>query len=133
MTYETWRILFFVFAALTMIFTASSIFFIIKFRFFSLVRFSLRDKKSSENPAVTKPLYTGETEALSVTESIRTDNTEKTSDINKSRSSSDTVIAGTDTSAEGTVLVRNSFRVTKSTVIIHADPSVIDTVIAEHS
>ena len=127
MTYETWRILFIVFAALTVFFIVLSAVFTIKFRFFSLLRSGIANRKNTAAP--TRPLPDNSQEKRTSTAQVNKNDSQdynvpayntsgtKISARSIPETSSGTVISGTQTGT-GTVI---------------ADTGITGTVIASHS
>lgn len=126
MLYETWNRIFLLSAALTLLFLTVTVIMIVKFRFFSLLRFR-KENKSRDNyihtsaeikiPASSEENFSG-TESLSdSTECIRRDDNNEIC--------RETVVIPQNPEISGTVVISDEFRLKRNTIIIHADPSVI--------
>ncbi|WP_044976005.1 hypothetical protein [Ruminococcus sp. HUN007] len=119
MTYTFWKILFISSGALTVLLIVLTIIFIIRFRFFELVHFLIHNKNENFTPAVhSQSVSPKRAERPAVTEKLSDRRTENYSGITPDG----TVIAcrPADTAAP------DRFVITRNTIIINADPSVLD-------
>ena len=113
MTHEIWQKIFIVSGILSVIFAALTVFLIIHFRFFSLVRFTISSTKTTKKYPADIPEKTTHTEKLS-------------SPVPAPDQSGGTVVAPPHSSeSTGTVIASDTFRYIKSIVITNADISQI--------
>ena len=112
MTHEIWHRIFIVSGILSVIFTALTVFLIIHFRFFSLVRFTISSTKTTKKYPADIP--------------EKTTHTEKLSSPLPAPNHGGTVVAPPQSSeSAGTVIAPDTFRYIKSIVITNADISQI--------
>ena len=110
MTHEIWHRIFIVSGILSVIFTALTVFLIIHFRFFSLVRFTINSTKTTKNYSSDIP--------------EKTTHTEKLSSPLPAPNHGGTVVAPPQSSeSAGTVIAPDTFRYIKNIVIANADIS----------
>ena len=119
MNYTFWKILFISSGALTVLLLILTVIFTIRFRFFELVRFLIHNKNETSAPVSYNQTVTPKrSEKPAVTEKLADRRTENYSGITPDG----TVIAcrPADTASP------DSFVITRNTIIINADPSVLD-------
>lgn len=115
MTYKFWKILFFTSGGITAFLILLTLFFIIKFRFFELIRFVIANRKAPSGTTVNRSVIRKE-ERQAVTEKL----SEFRPNIHSGITPDGTVIACRPEENE------NGFVITKNVIIINTDPSVID-------
>ncbi len=115
MTYKFWKLIFFTSGGITVFLILLTLFFIIKFRFFELLRFVIANRKAPAGTTVNRSTVRRE-ERTAVTEKL----SELRPNIHSGITPDGTVIASRPEENE------NGFAITRNIIIINTDPSVID-------
>lgn len=120
MKHELWYRIYEISGIAAVFFSLLTLFFIIRFRVFSLLRFLIGNRRTEQIPDA-------EAGKISPEQYTRTERIEKTPDISSIRKTG-TVIAGTTAEKTGTVIAEDTFFITRNIVIKSIDASFIDSV-----
>lgn len=119
MKHELWYRIYEISGISAVVFSIITLFFIIRFRFFSLLRFSIQNRKQKIKQTEVKD---------------HNDISVKTEQLIKIQPqvSKGTVIAEQPVIKTGTVIAADNFMIRKNIIITGTDPSFIDSVISSH-